>query len=136
MAADDAGSFLARARGLETDAHERMAEAQQLVRRAATLGSLQALNELVRLCAAERNINEAYWLLMNAVHLDPDLAQEQLVSVAPDIAGPAWARDADGNYDWPGAGVFTVIAADSARAAATLDRIAEKLMLVDEHGTV
>jgi hypothetical protein len=136
MTAGDAEELLKRAHAAEAQARECLAEARRLTQRASELDSLDALNELVRLSVADGNVDKAVWLLRNAVHCDPDLPAGRLVSVAPDIAGPAWARDPEGKYHWPGAGVFTVIAADPVRAAATLDRTRGKLMLVDEYGTV
>ena len=135
MTDEDPKELLRQARNAESVARERLAEASRLTRLAYEVGSVDALHELVRLRVKEGNVVEAQWLLRNASHQSA-LPRDQSVTIAPDVAGPAWADNGSGNFDWPGAGMFTVIADDPARAAAALSRVAGELMLVDEHGTV
>ena len=135
MTDEDPKELLRHARDAESAARGHLAEALRLTRLAYERGSVDALHELVRRRMEEGNVAEAEWLLRNASHQSA-LPRDESVSIAPDVAGPAWADDGSGNFDWSGAGVFTVIADDPARAAAALSRVAGALMLVDEHGTV
>jgi hypothetical protein len=98
-------------------------------------GSLEAKLALVRVAVQAGDYAEAQRRLRDTELRYADVPAAHLVTVAPDVLGPL-SLEGDGDGDYPGAGTFTVISPYVQRAAAAVERVAQRLMLVDEHGVL
>ncbi|HEX6654496.1 MAG TPA: hypothetical protein VF072_17240 [Thermoleophilaceae bacterium] len=110
------------------------AERQARYERAVDAGSLAGALAVVRDAAAAEDHEQAWSFLEDTARRHPDADPGDLVTVAPDVLGPI-PLDGDGAFDGPGAGTFTVLSPAPGEAAAAMDRIGHRLLLVDENGT-
>jgi hypothetical protein len=123
-----AEALFARAVKLEAEACERRGQS--------AAHSLAALHRLVELAVAAGHYPRAQHLLSSVPSDYRDVPPEQWVSVAPGVLGPGVSLEGDDEKDVPGAGTFSVITPHVFRAVAALERVAPRLMEVDEHGNV
>jgi hypothetical protein len=131
----DGHSMVELANDCERQAHALLREAREWYRRGALAGDLDATLALARLAVQDGDYEEAHWQLRDAELRHRGVPAEQLVVVAPDVLGPL-SLEGDGDADWPGAGAFTIISPYPQRAAAAIERVAMRLMDVDENGVL
>jgi hypothetical protein len=131
----DAGAMFELADDCERRAQALRREAREWYRRGALAGSLDATLALARIAVQDGDYEEGQWQLRDGKRRHEGVRPGRLVAVAPDALGPL-SLDGDGDADWPGAGVFTVISAHPRRAAVAIERVANRLMDVDEHGVL
>jgi hypothetical protein len=119
----------------EARAHELLAEARDLISRAANEGySLDAELALVRLFVAEGEYQSAQSRLREIESRHAGAPAQRFVTVAPDVLGPRLRLDGNGRGD--GDAVFTVISPYPDRAASAVAEVAPRLMDVNEHGDI
>jgi hypothetical protein len=121
---------------METHARGLLADARRMYHRSYLERSLDAMLALVRLGVENREYGYGQVLLTDAKRLHPDEPAERFVTVAPDVLGPHVGLDGDGDGDGDFAGAFVAISPEPERAAVALQRVAHRLMEVNEHGEV
>lgn len=110
------------------------AERQERYQRAIDADSVPDALAVIRDAAVGNDYEQAWLLLKDLGQRHPDPYPNHLVTVAPDVLGPV-SLDSDGTFDGPGAGCFTVLSPDPAKATAAVARIAARLLNVDDRGT-
>jgi hypothetical protein len=96
-------------------------------------GSLTDALVIVQDAAADDDHEQAWTLFTDIAERHHESNPEELVTVAWNVLDEV-PVDSDGVFDGPGAGCFTVLSPDPAKAAAAVSEVLERLMNVDERG--
>jgi hypothetical protein len=119
---------------IEAHAHSLLADARTLYRRSYLERNLDATLALVRLAVEDREYDRAQVGLFDARRLHEAEPAERFVTVANDVLGPYVPLDGDGVGDSTDA--FFAISPEPERAAAAFDRVAQRLMEVNDNGEI
>jgi hypothetical protein len=101
--------------------------------RAMDAGLLTEAVAIVRDAVVDDDHDQAWMLLGDIARRHPEAEPAGLVTVAPNVLG-AVSLDSEDYFDDPGAGCFTVLSPQPAKAAAAVTPVLERLLNVDDQG--
>ncbi len=111
-------------------------QARSWLRASAQGGSLDGRVALAAQHVADSEYREAQWQLQVVETHHPNAPASRCVGIAPNVLGPQLSLDGDGDTETDLYAVFTIITTHPQRAAATLDRLKDRLLDIDERGVM